>query len=66
MPAGSTAVAEFGEDVGIAVSFSYSGRQLARPVDEALMWIAYTEWPRAAVTSELSALVDGQELILSR
>lgn len=64
--AGSPASTGFGEDVGIAVSFSHRGKQLAQPVDEALMWIAYTEQPRAAVTSELRALVDRQELVLSR
>ncbi|HYP01034.1 MAG TPA: hypothetical protein VER76_12650 [Pyrinomonadaceae bacterium] len=57
---------EFGEDVGIAVSFSYPGRQLAHAVDEASLWIAYTGQPRAAVTGQLSALVDGQKLVLSR
>jgi hypothetical protein len=64
--AGSPAVMEFGEDVGIAVSFSHPGRQLAQTVDEALMWIAYTQRPRAAVKSQLSAQVDGQEVVLSR
>ena len=64
--AGSHASTEFGEDVGIAVSFSHPGKQLAQPVDEASMWIVYTQRPRAAVTSQLSALVDGQELVLSR
>jgi len=63
---GTSAGPTFGEDVGISVSFSHPGKLLAQPVDEALIWVAYTGGPRTAVTSELSAMVDGREVVLGR
>lgn len=63
---GTYADRTFGEDVGISVSFAYPGKSLSRPVDEALIWMAYTGGPRSAVTSELSAMVDGREVVLGR
>ena len=56
----------FGEDVGISLSFSHSGKQPAQPVEEANLWIAYTGGARTAITSEMKAMVDGQEMVLGR
>lgn len=63
---GTSAPQLFGEDIGISVSFAHHGRALSRPVDEADIWVAYTGGARTAVTSELSAIVDGQEVVLGR
>lgn len=56
----------FGEDVGISLSFSYSGKQPAQPVAAADLWIAYTGGARTAITSEMKAMADGQEIVLGR
>lgn len=56
----------FGEDVGISLSFSHSGKQPAQPVEEADLWIAYTGGARTAITSEMKAMADGQEIVLGR
>lgn len=56
----------FGEDVGISLSFSYSGKQPAQPVKAADLWIAYTGGARTAITSEMKAMADGQEIVLGR
>jgi hypothetical protein len=58
--------AAFGEDVTIFAQFSHPGKSLARPVEEAKLWIIYTGGATLAVTSELRALVDGREVLLSR
>lgn len=63
---GTSAGPTFGEDVGISVSFSHPGRQPSQPVNEATIWVAYTAGPRTALTSEVRAVVDGSELMLSR
>ncbi len=62
---GPSAGAAFGEDVGIAVSFSHPGKSPASPVETAEMWVAYTGGGRTGVGGELRASVDGHELILS-
>ena len=66
--AGGTPLARtaFGEDVGISLSFSHPGKQPAQPVAEADLWIAYTGGARTALTSELKATADGQEIVLGR
>lgn len=66
--AGGTPLARtaFGEDVGISLSFSHSGKQPAQPVAEADLWIAYTGGARTALRSELKATADGQEIVLGR
>ena len=66
--AGGTPLARtaFGEDVGISLSFSHSGKQPAQPVEEADLWIAYTGGARTAITSEMKATIDGQEIVLGR
>ena len=66
--AGGTPLARtaFGEDVGISLSFSYSGKQPAQPVEAADLWIAYTGGARTAITSEMKAMADGQEIVLGR
>lgn len=56
----------FGEDVAISAFFSHPGRQISQAVDEATIWVAYTGGPRTAVTSKLSAMVDGREIVLNR
>jgi hypothetical protein len=56
----------FGDDVAISIFFSHPGRHPSRPVEEATLWVAYTGGPRSALTSELSATVDGREVQLSR
>lgn len=58
--------AAFGEDVAIFAYFSHPGRSLARPVEEARLWIVFTGGRRPRVTSEVRALVDGQEVFLNR
>ena len=63
---GTSAGPGFGEDVAISASFSHPGRQPARPVDEAVIWVVYTGGPRTAVTSELNAIADGREVALGR
>lgn len=63
---GTSAGAAFGEDVGISLFFSHPGRQVSAPVEEAVLWVAYTGGPRTAVTDQLSAIVDGREVVLSR
>ena len=66
--AGGTRLARtaFGEDVGISLSFLHSGKRPAQAVEEADLWIAYTGGARTALTSELKATADGQELVLGR
>ncbi|HEU4477386.1 MAG TPA: hypothetical protein VFR80_02640 [Pyrinomonadaceae bacterium] len=66
--AGGTQLARtaFGEDVGISFSFSHSGKQPAQPVEAADLWIAYTGGARTAITSEMKAMADGQEIVLGR
>ena len=63
---GFSADTTFGDDVAISISFSHTGKQLSRPVDEAMIWVVYTGGPRSAVTSELKAMVDGREVMLDR
>ena len=66
--AGGTPLARtaFGEDVGISLSFSHSGKQPAQPVEEADLWIAYTGGARTAIRSEMKAMADRQEIVLGR
>jgi hypothetical protein len=63
---GTSAGPTFGEDVGISASFSHPGKQVLQPVNEALIWVAYTGGPRTALTSEVRAIIDGRDLVLSR
>lgn len=63
---GNSAPQLFGEDVGISLSFAHSGRALSQTVDRAEIWVAYTGGARTAVTSELSAIMDGREVVLGR